>query len=187
LSYTTRYAYPFFGLTLLALLCVIRIEPFAFRHFAWVVLGLWACIIVGTIVYSQIAINTVLREPAPAAAAALRAEWDRQYSCGPAYLVGDGRSVWAIALYYGNGRTGVGFDEAHRRDWFDPERAKRQGVIAVTTPEYAQAPGFRSWFENRTLTTMSLPYRRTFKTNRHTYVYHLVPPLDCPTRPANRG
>ncbi len=161
----------------------MRIDPHALRYLARVVLALWACIVAGTVVYAQVAINTVAREPAPAAAEALRSEWQRQHSCGPAYLIGDTRSVWAIAIYYGRGLTGVSFQETGRRDWFDPEQVKRRGAILVTTLDHAQAPEHRPWFEGRTLTTLRLPYRRTMKTDQHVYVYYLIPPLDCPGRP----
>jgi hypothetical protein len=184
LSYTTRYAFPVFGLGLLALLCVIRIEPWALRPFARVVLALWIAIVAGTIVYAQLAINSVLREPAPAAAAALRAEWQDRYKCGPAYLIGDTRSVWAIAIYYGRGMTGVGFNETKRPDWFDLSVARRYGAIVVTTPGF-QGPESAHWLDGQPTKTLTLPYRRTLKSNQHTYAYYLIPPLACPN-PADR-
>jgi hypothetical protein len=186
LGFMTRYTAPYYGFACLALVAVVQVRPEALRELSHILLMIWGGIVVGTLVYSQLAINSVLREPAPAAAAELRAAWDRQYSCGPAYLVGDTRSAWGIAIYYGNGRTGVGFDEAARPDWFDPKRAQHEGLIVVTTPDHMHEPGYQRWFEGQTFSTLTLPYRRTLKTNRHNYIYHFVPPQDCPATAAGR-
>src|SRR5262249_8520144 len=73
LRYTTRYGYPFYGLCVLALLCAVKIAPAGQRLYAKVVLALLAVLGVGTLGYAQVFTNSPLREPAPAAAAALRA------------------------------------------------------------------------------------------------------------------
>src|SRR5439155_24424220 len=95
-----------------------------------------AAILVGTLAYSQFAINAVLREPAPQAAAALRAQWDRQFACGPAYVLGDTRSARALAIYYGGAVHGVGFADVDRRAWYDPEEAARRGAIIIAPAEF---------------------------------------------------
>ena len=42
LQYSTRYGYPFYGLCLLALLCLIEIKPLGFRDLAVSMLWVWA-------------------------------------------------------------------------------------------------------------------------------------------------
>lgn len=49
----------------------------------------------------QVALHSVLREPSPAAARALRNIWDRQFTRGPAYVIGDDRAARGIAIYFG--------------------------------------------------------------------------------------
>ena len=49
-AFATRHTYPLFGLTLLALLVVIRITPAGTRLFANFLLAVWGGVIVGSVV-----------------------------------------------------------------------------------------------------------------------------------------
>ena len=180
LRYETRHSFPLFGLSLLALLTVLRFDPPGIRPFANVMLALWIAILVGAVVYSQVAINRLLREPAPAGALSLRAAWDRQFGCGPAYIIGDDRSARGIAINFGRPTVGLGFEDTARADWLDNEQLTRLGAIVATTPEVAVTPHATAWLKGRTPETLMLPYRRTFRSERHTYVYVFLAPQGCP-------
>ncbi len=182
LQYETRYTYPFYGLLLLAHLSVIRIEPHAFRMYANITLAIWAVIIVGTLIYTQIVIHRVFREPAPTAAAMLRDVWDRQFSCGPSYVLGTARAAHGIAIYFGRPVVGIEFDEVGRPDWLDKDRLQRLGAVVVTTPDHLTEQQFTQWFAGKSLATLTLPYRRTLQTAQHTYQYYFIPPQGCKMR-----
>jgi hypothetical protein len=180
LRYLTRYGYPFYGMCLLALLSVIEVAPRGQRAYATITLAIWAALIAGTLAYAQFAINRVLREPAPAAAEALRALWERRYPCGPAYVIGDFRTARGIASYWRHGLHGVAFEEVGHKDWFDPDEVQRRGAIIISTPELAGSD-YPHWFADRTTATLALPYRRSVRTEQHTYVYIFAPPQSCST------
>jgi hypothetical protein len=180
LNYATRYTYPIFGLSLLALLSVIRIAPEGMKPFAVTTLRIWGAILVGALVYSQVAIHRVQREPAPAAASALREIWDSRFGCGPAYVIGNDLSARGVAIYYGKPVTGLHFESTTRADWLDNDRLRQLGAIVVTTPAFAAQPQASQWFKGRATDTLSFPYRRSFSAERHTYVYAVIPPQDCP-------
>ena len=177
LQYSTRYGYPFYGLCLLALLCLIEIKPLGFRDLAVSMLWVWAAIVVGTVVYSQVAINTVLREPAPAAAALLRELWDREFSCGPTYIIGDPQTARAITIYYRHSARAMGLGLP--TDRINADERNRGGAIVIMTPDRLH-PVLRNWFEGHTTATLELPYRRTMQERRHTYVYYFSAPRGCP-------
>jgi hypothetical protein len=178
LNYSTRHAYPLFGLSLLAVLALLRLDPQSMRPLANLMLAIWGCILVGALIYSQVAINRSLREPAPAAAEALRALWDQRFSCGPAYIVGDDRSSRALAINFGRPVVGIPFDDTGRADWLDKDRMVRLGAIVAATPDVAERPEWSAWFKDRNALTR--PYRRTFRSEQHTYVYSFIAPQSCP-------
>jgi Dolichyl-phosphate-mannose-protein mannosyltransferase len=182
LIYTTRYSYAFNGLCLLALLCMMPVPTHAWQPFANGVLMIWAAIAVGTLVYTQLVIHRIFREPSPAAAAVLRESWDRQFTCGPAYVLGDHDTARSIANYFGRPVTGVAFDETDRTAWFDPDRRKRLGMIAVITPARTSDADIERWFAGKATQTFALPYRRTWKKDEHHYVSYFSPPQDCSAR-----
>ena len=179
LRYSTRYTFAFYGLSLLALLSVISIEPRGLRDYANVTLMIWGGIVIGTLVYTQLVINRGLREPAHTAAPMVREAWDRQFSCGPAYVLGDYRTERAIAIYFGRPVLGVGLNDIDVPIWFDKDRLQRLGAIVITSPDTLDFGKFDQWFLGRTLTTITLPYRRTLRTDQHTYQYYFIAPQGC--------
>jgi hypothetical protein len=184
LSYGTRHTYPLFGVSLLALLTVVRIEPAGTRPFADVLLAIWAAVIVGTVVYSQVGRHGLLQEPGPSAAALLREEWNKRFSCGPAYIIGTDRNARLIAINYGKPVLGLAFEDTARQDWFDKQAMANQGAIILTLPDQAGRADLAHWFKGRSMQTLALPYRRTRRTDQHTYAYAFVPPDGCPPRAA---
>src|SRR5262249_19318201 len=161
------YGFPFYGLCVLALLCLVSIAPQDVRRFAYIILSFWGAVVVGAMVYTQVAIHRILREPAPAAAALLRTLWDRQYSCGPAYVIGDRNSAHGVAIYFAGQPRGVEFDETGMPFRFDHLEVFRRGAIIVTTPELA---AWSAWLRDNPVATLSLPYRRTLRSDEHSYV-----------------
>ena len=83
-AYATRHTYPLFGLTLLALLLVIRITPTGARLFANFLLTVWVGVIAGSVGYALVARHGVLQEPGPAAADVLRQAWSGASPAAPA-------------------------------------------------------------------------------------------------------
>lgn len=179
-NYTTRHTFPLFGFSLLALLTVVRIEPAGLRLFAGVLFGVWTAVIVGTLVYSLVGRHSILQEPGPAAAGALRQEWDKRFGCGPAYIVGSDRAVRLIALNYGKPVLGLAFEDTPREDWFDKRRMATLGAIIVTEPHNLANPELAPWFKGRPVETLALPYRRTRRADLHTYAYAFAVPTGCP-------
>ena len=106
--------------------------------------------------------------------------WERRFSCGPAYIIGNDRSVRLIAINYGKPVLGLAFDDTARPDWMDKSRMAQLGAIVVAGPEYAVQPELAPWFKGRALETLTLPYRRTRRTTTHDYVYHFIAPEACP-------
>lgn len=181
LLYETRYTYPIYGLSLLALLSVIRIEPHALRTYANVTLAVWIAFVAGTLVYSQIVIHRIFRDPAPAAAAALRDLWDRQFFCGPSYLLGTDRAARGIAIYFDRPILGVAFDEVGRTNWFDQDRLERLGAVVVSTADQPIEPQYAQWFAGKPVATLTLPYRRARQAAEQSLQYYFIPPHGCNT------
>lgn len=174
LIYSARYSYPLFGLALLALLCTIDISPRAVPEYARISLIVWGAIVAGTLVYTQLAIHRVFREPAPAGAALLREAWDRQYRCGPGIVLGDNWTARAIAINFGRPVFGLAFEDA-RHGAIDRSR----GVIIVVTPDRVWPPDAEQFLKDRPLATVEVPYRRTWRSEKHTYRYYFIAPERC--------
>jgi hypothetical protein len=138
-------------------------------------------VIVGTLVYALVGRHSILQEPGPAAASALRQEWERRFSCGPAYIIGSDRSVRLIAINYGKPVLGLAFEDTPRDDWFDKRRMAALGAIIVTEPHSVGLPELAPWFKGRPVETLALPYRRTRRTDPHTYAYAFAVPDGCPS------
>jgi 4-amino-4-deoxy-L-arabinose transferase-like glycosyltransferase len=203
LIYPLRYFTPLYGIGILAMLCVVRITPAGMRLCLGVALWGWALSLVGTATYASLFLNSRLREPAPAAAVILRDAWNSQFSCGPAYLLGDPLSAYAVALYFPGGVTGVSIGDYWFAQWVDRVRLRRLGAIAISTPERegelklfsappSQVPP--SALPNlaplpvlpnqASRATIELPYRRTLSDRRHVYVYSFIAPEGCGQPPA---
>ena len=185
LNYSTRHSFPFFGIWMLALIVVFEIRPQELRRFVFLIAGFWSILLTGSLIYSQVAINRVLREPSPEAARALRLIWDRQFSCGPAYIVGEQLAERGIAINFGRRTIGIAQDELGRPDWFDRDQLRRYGAIVVTTPDGETSSVLISLISGIPGSVLSLPYRRTWRTETQTYTYYLVSPGGCRIRPAD--
>jgi hypothetical protein len=181
LGYRLRHGVPFFGIWLLAIVTVLSFRPKGVRELANVILACWAVQVFGSLIYSQVVVHTVLREPSPAAALALLDTWDRQFVCGPAYVIGDDRAARGIAINFGRPVKAIALDEIGRPDWFDPELVQRLGAIVVMAPELGsfRPPALNSLIAGSAGHQLSLPYRHTFSTRRQIYIYYLLAPRGC--------
>ena len=179
-SYATRHIYPLFGLTLLALLIIIRITPAVTRLFANFMLAVWGCVIIGSVVYALVARHACCSCRSRRRSTRCWQAWERRFSCGPAYIIGNDRCVRLIAINYCMPMLGLAFDDTARPDWMDKSRMAQLCAILVAVPEYAVQPELAPWFKGRALETLTLPYRRTRRTTTHDYVYHFIAPEACP-------
>jgi hypothetical protein len=179
LNYSTRHAHPYFGIWLLALVTLLTFPGEGVRDLANVMRLWWIALLLGSLIYSQVAIHRGFREPSPAAAEALRLNWDRQFACGPAYIIGDSLTARGTAINFGRPVIGIAPNDIDRAAWFDRERLRRYGAIVATTP----ASGIFSMLEPLVLDspgeTLLLPYRRTWNTSKHSYIYHFLAPNGC--------
>ncbi len=87
-----RYGAPMWPLALLAFFCLVRIEAGGVRRFLHTMLILWGVTMAVAVALALMFPAIYLRDPAPAAAAAIRSDWDSKFSvraglcCGrPAY------------------------------------------------------------------------------------------------------
>ena len=180
LEYLPRYFGPLYGFGILGLLCTVRIAPVGLRHCLRVALWSWAVFLVGTVAYAMYFVNDRLREPAPAAAAILQDEWNSQFSCGPAYLLGDPLSAYAIAPYFTRDVVGVSVGDYLLAQWVDRERLRRFGAILISTPAQEATLNWFSAIPNQSpRATMELPFRRTLSTRKQVYVYSFIAPANC--------
>jgi hypothetical protein len=176
--FRTRYGGPLLPVGLLALFCLGGVARDAVQRFARASLAIWVVMIVGTIGLALAFERVYLRDPAPAAAAIMRTEWDRRFSCGPAYVLGHARSAHAIGLYFGRSGLGLSTGDFAEAPWVDHARLRDLGVVLVGTPQAPPPTNLLS--ANPTpVMTLSLPYRRTWNGTEHVYVYSFVAPQAC--------
>jgi hypothetical protein len=180
MKYYLRYTVPLLPLCVLSLFCIVRPRPDATALFAQAGFRTWAVGTLAALTYALTYGEIPLREPADTAAALIRADWERQYRCGPAYVVGEKLSAHAIGLYYGNSVTGLSLDDYRRAHWVDQERILQLGLVVVTNagmspesilPEAGPREG--------PVTTLRLPLRRSLDRGEHVYRYQFVPPRNC--------
>ena len=178
LRFRIRYGGPMLPFAMLALFCLVRLE--APRDFLRAMLVIWSVMAAGVAVLAVAFPRSYLREPAPAAAAAMRADWDKTHSCGPAYVLGYQHPAHAIGLYFGRAVTGVSYGDYAHAQWVDRERLRRLGAIIVENQPDLMYPPFAAAFPQMTAAkVLQLPYRRTGSAAQHIYVYRFVPPQGC--------
>src|SRR5262249_27137470 len=111
-------------------------------------------------------------------AARIRADWQRHYRCGPAYVLGEQLSAHAIGLYFGEGVIGVSLQDNQWAPWVDQDRIAHRGLVVVTDPlrfPIAGAPRSQTGIAE----TLQLPLRGAFARGHHVYQYEFVAPKDC--------
>lgn len=178
LRFRIRYGGPMLPLAMLALFCLVRLD--APRDFLRAMLVIFAVMAAGVTALAVAFPRTYLREPAPQAAVMMRAEWDRSYPCGPAYVLGYQHPAHAIGLYFGRAAIGVSYGDYAHAQWVDHARLRQLGAIIVENAPDLIYPPFAAAFPSMTPPkVLQMPYRHTGSSARHTYAYRFVPPQGC--------
>lgn len=178
MRFRVRYGGPMLPVGMLGLFCLVRVE--AVRRFLHAMLIIWAVVAAGVAVLVLAVPRIYLRDPAPAAAAAIRADWDRRYACGPGYILGHLHAAHGIGLYFGRGAIGVSHGDFAHAQWVDHARLRRLGAVVVeNAPGLVHGP-FAAAFPAMTAeTVLALPYRRTWQAAERIYAYRFVAPQGC--------
>jgi hypothetical protein len=180
MKYSMRFTVPLLPLCILLLFCFIHFRVEATQLFARVSLALWATGAMAGLEYALTNVDSPLREPAGEAAALIRADWERHYHCGPAYVLGDQLGAHAIGVYYGNSVIGVSPGDYRSAHWVDQKRVADLGAVLVTTPGRTPTTVFAELGQpNTSPTTLRLAYRRTLFRGEHVYEYQFVSPKAC--------
>jgi hypothetical protein len=180
MKFYMRYNVPLLSLCILLLFSIVAPRPEASGLFARASLAIWVLGAVGGIAYAFTSFDDFLREPADAAAALIRADWERHHHCGPAYVAGEQLSAHAIGLYYGNGVIGLSLLDYRWAHWVNRKRIAELGLVVVADPKrMPMALLGELGAPNSEVTTLRLPLRRTFGRGEHVYQYRFVPPKGC--------
>jgi 4-amino-4-deoxy-L-arabinose transferase-like glycosyltransferase len=184
LEYSARYTYPFLALSACLCLAVVRIEPRGLAHLAGFLLAAWAAIVPGTAIYAFTVLRPPLREPHPAAAAAIAQQWHRQFKCGPAYIIGMKDAAFGVAFYFRRSAgpvLGVSTEDyLFHAQWINRDLIRKEGAIIVAYWQNQLLQWFARDFPQRSAPmTLSLPYRRTASDARQTYTFSFVAPAGC--------
>jgi hypothetical protein len=187
-DFRTRFAVPILPLCILLITCFTKLVPTATNRFTTVVLTMtviaWATAIALALAFPAVYVREppvprlYLRDPAPEAAALIKSDWVRRFSCGPAYIVGtDGH---AIGLYFGAVPIGLSDQDLFYAPWVDHSRMRELGVIVVApTEEALHRSAALNAHAVTEIVTLSLPPRRWPSVPSRKYVYYSVPPRQC--------
>lgn len=185
-----RYGAPYFGLFLLSVapLVSFRMETFAAaeRSVTLITALVAAAVFIGSaVVYVFFTSHNYMQEPIDEAAAAMRADWDSRYSCGPGYALGDRSTAHGVATYGDRHPWGVPVSDVGRPVWWDAERLQREGAIVAyrgpipAAEVEAHLPGIDLSGER----SVTLPLLRSRTGDTLTYHYVFIPPADCAIAP----
>ena len=111
----------------------------------------------------------------------MRAEWDKQFSCGPAYILGDRPSAHGIAIAGDRRGAGVPMEDVRVASWFDRDLLARDGAIVVFRKDIpveeveAALPGTVI----ADVRSFTLPLLRTLSGATITYHYFFIRPRSC--------
>jgi 4-amino-4-deoxy-L-arabinose transferase-like glycosyltransferase len=183
-DYSQRHPYPFLALSAVLFLGFVRVDPRGLPRFAGLMLAIWAIVVAGTVVYALLVLRPDLRQPAPTTAAAINRQWQRNFKCGPAYIMGFKDAAFAIAFYFRDGGhdvIGVSLgDYLHHAQWIDRDRIHQQGAIVVGDDADEVTKLFANDFSRRSAPMfVSLPYRHKWSDARKTYAYTFIAPEGC--------
>ena len=187
LFYLPRFDIPLFGLLILAGAPLIEIDRARWPKVEGQVLFTAGAIVVATfaiavVAYTVFTSHNNMQEPLGQASAIVRADWDRSYSCGPAYYIGDRRTADGMAITGDRKPVGIPIDDLRLVDWFDPELLRERGGLLVFSGAFP-ARLVKTDLPNFTHTapkSFTLPLLRTFTGETVSYSYAFIPPAACP-------
>src|SRR5262249_21640901 len=166
-----RFTAPLLPLCLLSLLYIVRLKSDAMGHLMRLIVGVWAFGMASAVVYALVSTDySPLREPADAAAAAIRADWEQRYHCGPAIVLCGPVAAHASGLYFGSSAVGLSVEDYQRARWIDRSRITDLGVVVVTNPAVPTYIPLEFDQAKASATTLHLP-TRTFYGGEHVYEY----------------
>jgi 4-amino-4-deoxy-L-arabinose transferase-like glycosyltransferase len=181
-----RYSAPLFALFVMALAPLVGFRR-ATAERAITAAIWWSAAVIGVVFFgSAVAYglfygHNYMQEPTEEAAAVVRADWDKHYPCGPAYILGDRPSAHGIAIAGDRRGAGVPLEDVKVATWFDRSLLDRQGAIVafrrpISPDEIEHAiPGTVIADEK----SFTLPLKRTFSGATITYRYFFIPPRSC--------
>lgn len=189
LDYVFRYSAPYAMMAVFALAPLFGLaggwRAWAARDLVLLLGGIYLTLAVAiSVIYTLFASHSPMQEPTAAGARAILAEWDRQYSCGPAYFIGGRQEVYGIGLKAGERVDALFYRDIAGAPWFDHDRMIAGGIVVIDTgSEYQRRlnkylPGVPTTPEAE----VTLPLQRTRKPKTFTYHYHFVAPQGCDTR-----
>jgi hypothetical protein len=131
------------------------------------------------------------QDPLERATATIRSNWDAQFACGPAYIIGayevgaasQAPAAYGIGMWFGRSVIGLSPGDYRYAPWVDQNRQRDLGAVLVETPFSDRNSTFLAEFSSATpATTITLPYRRTSSSEKFVLSYRFVPPLRCPAK-----
>ena len=181
-----RYGAPMLGFFVMAIAPYLAFRPetanAAIRATIWsvaVVIGV--VFVASAIVYGVFTSHNYMQEPTEEAARIVRADWDKQFSCGPAYILGDRPSAHGIANAGDRRGAGVPLEDVRVASWFDHGLLARDGAIVIFRKDIpideveAALPGTAI----ADVRSFTLPLLRTLSGATITYHYFFIPPRSC--------
>jgi 4-amino-4-deoxy-L-arabinose transferase-like glycosyltransferase len=186
IPYIPRYDAPLFPLAALASATFVVLPAdrwaSARRKTLWSVALISAAIlVVATVTYTVFTSHNFMQEPIAKAEAEILAEWDREFSCGPAYVIGDRSTAHGMSMS-GHRVTGIPLSDVSLVPWFAAEAMKEKGaILAFRRPVPAEEiQQFLGDVEVEGTHVLTLPLLRTQTGETITYHYAFVPPAGCP-------
>lgn len=187
LRFVARYVAPFLFLVALAALPMI-----AFDRTRWAgierrvltTLGVVSTLtLVGpSLVWTLFSHHDVMQEPSANAAALLRAEWSKSFTCGPAYMLGDIGSGNGMAVTGDRPLpVGIPLDMVKSVAWFDRAELDKRGAIVVYRDaiNWTQVDDALPGAGRPATRQVIVPMLRTLTGAAYTYVYFFIPAAQC--------
>lgn len=185
-AFNHRYGAPLFSLFVMALAPLVAFRRAtadrAITASVWSTAAVIGVVFFGSVItYGIFTGHNYMQEPTEEAAAVVRADWDKHYTCGPAYILGDRASAHGIAIAGDRRGAGVPLEDLQVATWFDRSLLNKEGAIVafrrpISAAEIELAlPGTVIANEK----SFTLPLERTFSGATITYHYFFIPPRSC--------
>jgi dolichyl-phosphate-mannose-protein mannosyltransferase len=194
-DFRTRFAVPMLPLGILLIASTASIAPDAAGRFSTIILiltaGAWAAAVVLALAFPQVYVREppvprlYLRDPAPEAAALIKADWKRRFACGPGYIVG--ADAHAVGLYFGGDTIGLSNGDVRHAQWFHRSRLRDLGAVVVGPSKQAVRRSAMPPTDRAVMAVLSLRRRRWPYGPERQYVYYFVPPHHCGTAVKDLG